>query len=475
MLHLRPPAVPSAVRRRLAAGLGIALAASLLAAAPAASTPAASTPAAVTPARAASASTHDTPIVVGPLPGTAPGDPLSPDLADTYPFFSTDDDLAAAGYVEEEFVLSGRADAWAPDGTRLTQDVPYSTRIVVRRPAKPRHSNGVVLMEWQNVTAGYDLDALWNTEQLTRDGYTWVGVSAQRVGVEHLRRWSPARYGALDVTGGGAFSADELSYEIFADAARAVDGRAVPAVPAETVLAIGASQSAGRMVVYYDRILPQTDPVFDGYAFVVGNAPTRAGDEPVFHLQSETDVRLFPSTRPDDAGYRRWEVAGAAHSGWAGQEYRRSISERDLGGATEYTCTAPPFSRVPMHHVTTRAYGHLAAWVDGVEPPHAPPIEMSGGQVVRDGLGHAVGGIRLSQVSVPTSVDTGVNSGASFCLLFGSHRPLTAEELDSRYRNHGAYVARVARAGAANVTAGFVDPRDALADTVAAARSDVGG
>ena len=38
----------------------------------------------------------------------------------------------------------------------------------------------------------------------------------------------------------------------------------------ERVLAIGASQSAGRMTVYYQSILPKVEPVFDGYAFIVG-------------------------------------------------------------------------------------------------------------------------------------------------------------------------------------------------------------
>ena len=58
-----------------------------------------------------------------------------------------------------------------------------------------------------------------------RAGYAWVGVSAQRVGVNQLRGWSPARYGDLDVTGGGAFTADELSYDIFAQAGDAVPDR----------------------------------------------------------------------------------------------------------------------------------------------------------------------------------------------------------------------------------------------------------
>lgn len=47
-------------------------------------------------------------------------------------------DLAAHGYVEEEYFLHGTADAFRheADGTLsvLTKDVPYGTRIIVRRP-----------------------------------------------------------------------------------------------------------------------------------------------------------------------------------------------------------------------------------------------------------------------------------------------------------------------------------------------------
>ena len=76
----------------------------------------------------------------------------------------------------------------------------------------------------------------------------WVGVSAQRVGVDQLRGWSPTRYGGLDVTGGGAFVGDELSYDVFAQAAEARSRRAqstcLVGSDVERILAIGASQSA---------------------------------------------------------------------------------------------------------------------------------------------------------------------------------------------------------------------------------------
>lgn len=427
----------------------------------------------------ASANINGSPTVSGPIPGTVPGDRLSDRLEDTYPFFSTPDDLAGRGYVEEEFYLSGTADGYETNGDKVADDVPYVTRMVVRRPKHALQFSGTVLVEWQNVTAGYDLDALWNFDTVTRGGYAWVGVSAQRVGVNQLRGWSPTRYGSLDVTGNGAFMTDQLSYGIFAQAAKALQrtGRGSPLGPlrAKRLLAIGASQSAGRMTVYYDRVLPQVTPVFDGYAFIVGAAPTRVGPEPVFQVLSETDVRT-PQRPADTDHFRRWEVAGGAHSGWFGQQYRIPISERDLGMAPVYNCDNPPFSRVPVHHVTAAAYQHLVDWVErGVPPPTAEPLAFNpDGTKQRNELGIAVGGIRLSQVTVPTALNTGENTGPSFCVLFGTHRPFDEATLDRLYPSHGRYVLSVAATDAHNLRAGYLLPFHALQNLRDALESPVG-
>jgi Alpha/beta hydrolase domain len=429
---------------------------------------------------APSASTADPqgPLVEGPIPGAVPGNPASPVLSETYPFFSTWHDLAGYGYVEEEFYLSGVADAYSTTGTKLASDVPYRTRMIVRRPVSQSSFNGSVLVEWQNVTAGYDLDALWSRRHM-REGYAWVGVSAQRVGVNQLRGWSPTRYGSLEVTGNGAFTTDQLSYDIFAQAAQALrsPGAVDPlaGLEVERVLAIGASQSASRMTIYYNVVLPQEQPVFDGYAFIVGTAPTRVGTEPIIQVLSETDVTNPATRRPDSDVFRRWEVAGAAHSGWEGQEYRRPLSIRDLGAAPVYECTNPPFSRVWLSQPIEAAYEHLARWVDGgAPPPHAPYLEFDGTTKVRNELGLAQGGIQLSQVAVPTALNTGSNSGPSFCILFGTHVPFSDEQLDALYRNHGKYVSAVTHTDSANVEAGFLLRPDAKENHQEAAHSSVG-
>ncbi|HZJ63671.1 MAG TPA: alpha/beta hydrolase domain-containing protein, partial [Kofleriaceae bacterium] len=99
-------------------------------------------------------------------------------------------------------------------------------------------------------------------------------------------------------------------------------------------------------------------------------------------------------------------------------------------------------------------------------PPPAP--------VARDTDGNALGGLRLSQHAVPTATNTGVNTGAGFCILFGTHVPFSDARLSLLYRNHGAYVSGVAHATNDNLKAGYIVAADAEADKQAAADSDIG-
>ena len=162
--------------------------------------------------------------ITGPIAVTLPpGDPFH-----DFVFSTLAIDLVGHGYVEEEFFIEGTANRYTtPElatGRIVDGGHPYKTRLVVRRPASPDRFNGTVVVEWNNVTAGRDLDIDWFQAgaYFVRNGYVWIGVSAQRVGVDHLRRWSPARYGSLDVTHDGTIEDDALSYDIFSAVGRAV-------------------------------------------------------------------------------------------------------------------------------------------------------------------------------------------------------------------------------------------------------------
>jgi Alpha/beta hydrolase domain len=80
------------------------------------------------------------PTIEGPIPGSVPGDRLSPVLEDTYPFFSTWYDLASAGYVEQEFYISGNADAYSTTGALFGSDIPTSRGSSCAGRSTPRGS-----------------------------------------------------------------------------------------------------------------------------------------------------------------------------------------------------------------------------------------------------------------------------------------------------------------------------------------------
>ena len=403
------------------------------------------------------------PTVSGPIRASVP----LGDAARDYPYSATIDDLKQYGYVEEEFFLEGTANRYTtpPGATGAVVDGGhrYKTRVVVRRPSSPAAFNGTAIVEWNNVTPGHDLDIDWlqSHDYWMRTGYVWVGVSAQRVGVDALKVWSARRYGSLDVTDGGTITNDDLSYDVFAQAAQAVRSingtSVVGGLRVQRLFATGHSQSASRLATYVNSVHPLA-PLFD--AVVVhgggGRIRTDLGSLKVWKLLAETDVigNQASVRQPDTASFRSWEVAGTSHVDQQFVASSRRLSQRDetprapsaLGTANP--CDRPSYSQVPFYYVMNAAFDHLQRWVkDGTLPPTASPIETSSvgppAVITRDDRGNALGGIRVSAHAVPTGVNTGQNSGPGFCRLNGSHVDFDAATLTGLYPTKSAYVSGV--------------------------------
>jgi hypothetical protein len=460
------------------------------------------------------ASAVPVPMVTGPVAATVAGDP-----GHDYPFYASALDLKARGYVEEEFFIEGTANRYTTPALTTATIVdgghPYRTRIVVRRPAAAARFNGTVIVEWNNVTAGHDLDIDWFQahDHLTRAGYVWVGVTPQRIGVEALKVWNAKRYGTLDVTQGGTVSNDDLSYDIMAQAAQAIrrPGAVNPlgGLKAVRIFATGHSQSAGRLGTYVNSVHP-LQRVFDAVILHGGGARVRTDlDIPVWKLLSETDVQNQAVNRqPDTDHFRTWEVAGDSHVDVQFVSYSRQLSQRDgspiapgftPGGAggrapnqgasappappavrsgNAGNCDKPSYSRVPFYHVFDAAIDRLVVWVkDGTAPPTAPGIEVSSvgppALMARDVAGNALGGIRLAAHAVPTAVNTGVNSGPGFCRLNGSYEPFDAAMLAKLYPTHDIYVSKVKSVTEANLKAGYILKPEADATIAEAEQSNV--
>ncbi|MBM3779510.1 MAG: hypothetical protein FJW23_14945 [Acidimicrobiia bacterium] len=421
-----------------------------------------------------------------------------------------EDALARAGYVEAEFLLAGtavayeRAGIWGQDGrwdARPAGGADYAVRMLVRRPADPSRFNGVVVVEWLNVTAQQEGAADFGQmrEEIEREGYVWVGIGAQAVGVHApgtgLKAWNPERYAALTHPG------DTFSYDIFSQGARALvasAGAGGPLGPLRPLrlLATGRSQSASRLVTYINAVHP-LESLFGGY-FVHSRGASTPGVEPAAPIRGaqirsdlgvpvldvETEGDMISSLRgglarqPAGRHYRRWEIAGAAHV-----EAPRWVVEVPPPLGHGPGCQRP-INAAPHHAVVKAGLQALARWAaGGPPPPQSPDIETrdltAADPVVRDRHGNARGGIRLPQVEAPTARLDGLRNeaatqGGGFCGLYGHTVPLAPATLRALYPTHDAFVAQFTRAVDAIVAAGYWLPAEGDAARLAARASGVG-
>ena len=130
------------------------------------------------------------PTVSGPILPSSGIEP--PTLGTTFP-------LSQVGYEQSEYFISGTATSYVASNPLPTDGrwsvtanstAGYETRVVVNRPTNPNRFNGTVVVEWLNVSGGLDDAPDWVTthNELIRDGFAWVGVSAQSVGVGGAHR-----------------------------------------------------------------------------------------------------------------------------------------------------------------------------------------------------------------------------------------------------------------------------------------------
>lgn len=448
----------------------------------------------------------DNPDVTGPIAvGSAPGTP-----AHDYPFFATDLFPPESGYIEQEFFISGKANRYTIPSPALTNATiastgyPYKARLIVRRPADAAKFNGKVIVEWLNVTAGFENDIEWYTasQYFIRKGYAYVGVGAQRVGVHQagtgLRAWSPTRYGTLDLTAGGTVTDDSLRWDVFSQAAKAVlepvgvDPLGWMPGP-RTLIAAGHSQSSQMLATYFNTVHP-LDPIFPGAVLAgpFGSAIRTDIDTKIIKVISEWDMLQGEGRvrQPDSSVYRAWEVAGASHLSYHKFVTNAAVRVRDVGvtGTLPGTanCIDPARSRVKLHLVHHAAYDWMGRWIarEGTPPSMPAPITVtdfttSPPTVDRDSFGIARGGIRLPDVTVPTATNTGWNTGGKApttdgtCRQAGTSVAFTDAQLRTLYTSHADYVSKVAAAVPALVSAGFILADDADVPVVAAEQSDV--
>lgn len=426
--------------------------------------------------------------------------------------------LAQYGYQKKEFFLAGTARSYTPatplpiDGKLFVTADPevadgnYKTRLIVFRPIDEADFNGTVIVEWFNVTAGSDTNPDWIMahNEFIREGYAYVGVSAQAVGVNALTNGAAtaARYGSLVHPG------DSYSYDIFTRAgllAKEASATLLGGLTADRVIATGESQSASRMVTYINAVQP-LEQVYDGFMVhsrsgsgssirqaplanpVSYPSPAPIRDDlnvPVMVVQAEGDVvnSNLLARQPDTALFRLWEMAGTSHA-----DAYTLLGLSDPGDGTAaasmflfmrglpapynpFGCTYP-INAGPHQWIVQAAFHGLDTWVrTAVAPPTGPLLNViSSSPVVleRDANGNALGGVRSPHVDAPVATLDGVNDGVFFCRLFGRTIPLTPTQIQTLYADKPDFMTQWVNSINTNVANGFMRQADAAALEAAA-------
>lgn len=342
-------------------------------------------------------------------------------------------DLAARGYIEQEFLLSGQASIYdwatsaAPDPTVQVRapNVPYATRFLLRRPADAKRFSGRVIVELLNPADGFDVAPLWGLsyEHVLRSGDVYVGLTVHPAALAALKKFDSQRYAQV------SFAYQQGPDCVVAPAGPGVDplpdsesGLAWDAIaqlgallrsssrdnplgrPAQQVLAGGYAQSGGYLITYINALhhrlrLGDRSPIYDGFLEVAGASapaplsqcgaalvaedPRRrlgAHDVPVIQVSTQSDFP-FTSALPGSGDVaqdrsRHYALPGVGQQGpWPagrpGDADLRGIELERFDPGEQCDATATNLVANPSYHAL---WTWLQRWAAlPLDPAAAPP------------------------------------------------------------------------------------------------------
>jgi len=439
-------------------------------------------------------------------------------------------DLAKAGYVEEEYYLSGIAPAITAAGEILFQ-APYTTRFLVRKPKDAARFNGTVIIEPFTWFGERGAGWILTREYLLRAGYAYVGYTlninkpasdpkftpdydaeareryGKIVNFEFMRRFDYARYAPLG---------------FYYDPARFVRGNVPdPFVPqsegvgAQLALLLKSNAPRGPLAglkverVYVDSWavtaqvwmdyldqgrhqqwrMPDGRPLIDAYmtgrmsygevAGDVVRVPRKMPDDVPFvtvYSQSELmhdaaeGIALPPDT--DRPRLRYYEVTGTPHLRLAdlGTEEVENFAA-DVGRAYDARCQV--LYDEPAEVIVSALLDGMDKWVrDGKVMPMAPRVVREGKGVARDSrTGNMTGGVRPPWIMVPAAAYmTDAETGCG--LIYDTKIPYSAQQLRKLYGNYESYRRKFEAAKVTAIAQGYLLPEDAARVNPVAAPAD---
>ena len=366
-------------------------------------------------------------------------------IFDSAPSLAPGKGLDAFKYEAHEYFVSGTANG-----------EPYTTRIVVRKPADTAKFSGLVLAEAMHGSGAAHMFEFTSIYTMS-SGHAAVEIlttpPAQFVDLNE------ARYRSLKLTGA-------QTNEILAQIGSLVRSGSLVGGPVRKMVLAGTSMTAGVLINYLPAHMvyrtPQMQRIYDGFLPMSNGAMIRDIDVPIVHVPTMHEVSGNITNRQDgdEPGkqYRLYEFAGMGH-----------IDTRDSVRMKPNPC-AQPLSRFPEQAFMSVALDHLFTWVDqGKVPPRADRILLDrneyndGSMMALDEHGNARGGIRSTYVDVPTARYTirpaaatpvvpnasayiargGQQAANLMCGLSTAQLDFTAAQLKTMYKSKQAFVKAV--------------------------------
>lgn len=379
-------------------------------------------------------------------------------------------------HVEEEFFVS-----CAVGNAR------YRTLIHVIRPRNPATASGLVEVEPWHSGDNWTVFEEVKDFILKRNDTTVIVLTYGRLLDRRIRPSDPERYKSLVLP-----ASDADAPEILAQVGALLRAGRVPKVVARHLILAGHSETGaetrhyinveGKLARYGGR------SIYDGY-FPSQAALNRTETDhplpdvgaPVIEVQGERELieafhrgRSLYWRRPDGPHYRLYEVPGMAHISTRPRVDRSGAPNVADPSAAAYAdprswnCRDKTLSPLPFIEIKTAAFANLVNWVEhGVPAPHAPMIATDPkGDIARDDIGNAKGGVPVVYFKVPTGRLSAVNGAYATtygprCDWIGSFHPLSRSQLRALYPSRAAYVAKFDAALDAIVREGFYPAADA--------------
>lgn len=382
-----------------------------------------------------------------------------------------EEDIAHFKYITKEFFVSG-----------IAQGQPYTTRVVVRRPADPRKFSGIVVAEPMHPTGNDWMFYFLHTYLMTQ-GHIAVEITTGSVPL--FKDTNAARYKDLEI---GATQANDILAQVGLMLKNDRPDGVLEGLPMRKMILSGTSASAAAVVAYLPAHMvyraEEMKPIFDGFlpTSIGGDTPIMKVDVPVVQMPTMTEVvrgvasgnryRRADGDAPGDQ-FRIYEVAGMAH-----------IDSRINPVYKPNPCKFS-MSEFPEGMGLAAGLDRLIQWIDkGKTPPRAEYVTVDnntandGSPLALDANGNPKGGVRNTYVDVPAYRYIAPNEPASppipnpsplvasqgpggpalFCGIAAYQEALSADQMKVLYKSKKDFQTKVEQRANTLIKDGWLSP-----------------